>query len=310
LLTRALFFALFAVVCGCLALTKHEGPWPCADANDCEPQQQCVHLYALQGQYCAFPGDCTTTDDCSLWGLGVLICTNGRCAARACTGDSDCYGNVRCEDRTCATECATKADCTAEHVCAAPNCVDGCESDSDCLAGHLCVSGRCSDCSLSYVTCPGIACSGGSCVRCDGGACDGGTATGKDAAADAGDGGSKPCDDAGHCGTCQGTAVECASQFNCGSVPGCQVAQSCTGTAVPCSALSYDVCIATSGCTTQGGGSTVCSGSTQCAWQLSWGANCTNVPGCSLNSTCTGTPSSCTSLSQTECIAVQGCTLQ
>ena len=86
------------------------------------------------------------------------------------------------------------------------------------------------------------------------------------------------------------------------------VVGTCTGTPLPCSALSGGDCTSTSGCMDLGS----CSGTPSvagaaCGAEISYQA-CVAIPGCFWSASCTGTPlGTCSGVTEATCLLAKGC---
>jgi Cys-rich repeat protein len=254
---RRAAWLLFLALTGCLALTGHDGPWPCNTDADCKGSDLCLHDTSARGKVCAAPGSCTQNEDCILNGAmaPLTTCTNGRCGPPTCEADDWCPGSFRCIGGLCAVSCTSDAQCQAGTVCKAGSCgVPPCTSDSQC-SGYHCVDGTClHDCLTNNDCATGYLCSGGACgcqggcglFACLGGSCAQSCTSNADCAAGASCGADRACH------TCTGYAAPCASQGGyCAYVPGCtyDVTTGCTGTSGSCNGLDGSTCPVVVGCT-------------------------------------------------------------
>ncbi len=290
---------------GCLLLTNHSGPWPCATNDDCLNGDTCAY-HAPMGMVCEPPGWCSSALDCAnmIDNLG-FDCVNAQCVPPACSADSECVA-FRCIDSKCAAPCKGDDQCQAHHACSDGSCLSfvmkPCGSDADC-EGYRCTGSLCqfscsldSDCAVGSLctngACGGRPCTVGQTGQCDGFVCDNGL-----------------------CGTSCDAQSGCESGWTCGTnpmYPACQ--QNCVGTPAPCA--SQQDCD-TSGC----GAMTDCSSGSFCGDYLDEQScdadlNCMydNLSlSCVASGTCTtcvGTPVPCAQVSAVNCPSVVGCSLQ
>lgn len=335
---RALVLLAF-VLSGCLALSQHDGLWPCTNDGDCNGGAVCRQLayrsVCAPSDYCESPADCSgNTFSSQSWS-----CDSSHCMAPSCSSDATCAPYVCSSASICLSSCTKDAECQPGYTCGARGRCEtvSCANDAACPAGALCNgsvcgprsctvgapgqcdgyactnSGMCATaCSDSQKCEPGLVCANGVC-QCDltPGACGGYRCTGHGCATscvantdcEAG----RLCN-AGRCQACTGGAIACASQTSCASVIGCSASEGCVGGTIDCAIYNgaSGLCAAIVGCTYDSALGQ-CQGSTTCASQLL--SSCPSQLGCTVGTVCSGTPMACALLSASECTSTLGCTL-
>jgi hypothetical protein len=165
-MVRRLFAALMTLALpACLALTSHDGPWPCSDDSDCPSGKICLpHDDKGEANYphCGNWNDCSSDWDCYLRAGPDWHCDNGTCSAPKCS-PVDCVPYL-CDTRTgCATSCGG-GDCAYGAICSDGACIwRPCTGTGQC-DGRVCVEGRCAtECSVSGCE-SGLTCEFGECT--------------------------------------------------------------------------------------------------------------------------------------------------
>ncbi len=82
--------------------------------------------------------ECTYDTECA----GDLVCENSHCVA-VCTNNDDCRGNLVCRNDRCVPECQNNDECEGDLVCKNQVCKPECEKDTDCDGVWVCRSNRC-----------------------------------------------------------------------------------------------------------------------------------------------------------------------
>lgn len=137
--------------CACSAEAKQSGL--------CQADERCDSGRCTAG--CASDTDCAEGQTCSL----------GRCryklpSGKACTTDTQCLIEERCENSVCVTRtCTAATECPSEYACVSGKCTrKACTQDIDCPTGTRCDNARCVEgCSTSGACGQGEACENGRC---------------------------------------------------------------------------------------------------------------------------------------------------
>jgi hypothetical protein len=293
---RYAFIVLALALTGCLALTSHDGLWPCSGDSDCSGGDTCRSIdygpnQCVPAGYCEVPADCPLSQSSVLW-----QCTNNQCTLPPCNTDTDC-GSYACTDGTCATTCTDTSQCGPGYACSDGPCLQPpCNSDSQCGA-YTCVSGVCgASCEDDTDCSPGNLCNGGACTprsctvgspgQCDGFACDAGICASQCNDASQCDPGLSCVNGACQCGPTSCGAYACMNAYacftSCASDSDCASTTSCIdGACVACVGTALD-------CESQGG---------------------CNVPGCSTGMVCNGGPIACSEFNNASdtCSGIVGC---
>lgn len=234
---------------------EEEASGSCTSSTDCASGLVCVDGGCVE-RPCTGTGDCTNDSICKL-SLPSPLCAPAQCGCLDC---SPCPQNQICQEGACVpsgtgpTACGSNDDCPIGQVCESFQCkeptTNTCTGPQDCAAGQVCDAGACRPCQGDECT-PDEDCTVDGCET--GFVCDPGT---KMCVED-------PTGNASTCGACAG-AGECPDGWKCNPMSGgqfcippcttgddCETGWSCQGTHCIPSGNACNGCTAT-GCTEAG----------------------------------------------------------
>lgn len=322
----AFFAGLFLLLTSCLALTSHDGPWPCQTPSDCTGDGVSCRAMST-GSFCVGADYCVSDIDCAGGIPGscvqnACVCIASACSpytcsptgaacASSCATNADCVTGYSCQSGECGvptTPCTTDAACGA-YKCTLGTCETSCNDDANCAADNYCNDGKCGP--RTCVTgepgqCNGYACVNDQCL----GTCTSNSSCEPGLVCANGVCGCEESLCAPYVCGANGCTTACADDSGCAAGYTCfgdACVGTCQGTPTPCEAQSY--CGGSNGCVQ---GTEVCSGgSVSCAEYDGDSVGCIDTPGCQWDSTslaCLGV-SSCAEQPLASCDTVAGCAL-